>query len=275
MPTPRSPAAGQGQTQVTHSAALLFLLTGLKPVSVAAMTEPFELAVDLADAVVVRFANGAIGSLGSTGSVLPGQDEMLEYRIFGDRGHIVFDVNEGSAVIYGLRRRGRTGLPALAGRGALSRTGRRRTIWSTSCSAAASTVRPPRSACSPSSSSTPCTGRREKARTMRVGELEEVTMTEETIARVEALPLRYAEPNNNGKIRHVTLVRIETAGGAVGWGEAITGSRGRHAGHEGHRRPRVCAAPDRARPARRRGDLGGVPRDAPTGAAMAASSPSR
>ncbi|HET7715836.1 MAG TPA: mandelate racemase/muconate lactonizing enzyme family protein [Bauldia sp.] len=48
--------------------------------------------------------------------------------------------------------------------------------------------------------------------------------TVEKIARVEALPLRYAEPNNNGKIRCVALVRIETASGAVGWGEAITGS---------------------------------------------------
>lgn len=46
----------------------------------------------------------------------------------------------------------------------------------------------------------------------------------ETIARVEAFPLRYAEPNNNGKVRCVTLVRLETTGGAVGWGEAITGA---------------------------------------------------
>jgi predicted dehydrogenase len=92
---------GQGQTQVTHSAALLFLLTGLSPTSVAALTESFELAVDLANAVVVRFAGGAIGSLGSTGSVLPGQEEMLEYRIFGDKGHIVFDVNDGTAALYG------------------------------------------------------------------------------------------------------------------------------------------------------------------------------
>jgi len=99
---PEIAGGGQGQTQVTHSAALLFLLTGLKPVKVAAMTEPFELAVDLADAISVRFANGAIGSLGSTGSVLRGQDEILEYRIFGDRGHITFDVNEGAAVIYGI-----------------------------------------------------------------------------------------------------------------------------------------------------------------------------
>ncbi|HET7829557.1 MAG TPA: mandelate racemase/muconate lactonizing enzyme family protein [Candidatus Limnocylindrales bacterium] len=46
----------------------------------------------------------------------------------------------------------------------------------------------------------------------------------DTIARVEAFPLRYAEPNNNGKVRCVTLVRLETTGGAVGWGEAITGA---------------------------------------------------
>ena len=51
-----------------------------------------------------------------------------------------------------------------------------------------------------------------------------MTMDVEKIARVEALPLRYAEPNNNGKLRCVALVRIETASGAVGWGEAITGS---------------------------------------------------
>jgi predicted dehydrogenase len=98
---PEIAGGGQGQTQVTHSAALLFFITGLKPVSVAALTEPFELAVDLADASIVRFDNGAIGSLGSTGSVLPGQEEILEYRLFGERGHIVFDVNEGAAVIYG------------------------------------------------------------------------------------------------------------------------------------------------------------------------------
>ncbi len=98
---PEIAGGGQGQTQVTHSAALLFLLTGLRPVSVAALAESFELAVDLADAVVMRFANGAIGSLGSTGSVLPGLDEILEYRIFGARGHIAFDVNDGTAAIYG------------------------------------------------------------------------------------------------------------------------------------------------------------------------------
>jgi len=49
-------------------------------------------------------------------------------------------------------------------------------------------------------------------------------MREESIARVECFPLRYAEPNNNGKVRHVALVRIESKSGAVGWGEAISGT---------------------------------------------------
>jgi L-alanine-DL-glutamate epimerase-like enolase superfamily enzyme len=49
-------------------------------------------------------------------------------------------------------------------------------------------------------------------------------MSQEKIARVETFPLRYAETNNNGKTRHITLVRLETASGAVGWGEAISGS---------------------------------------------------
>jgi L-alanine-DL-glutamate epimerase-like enolase superfamily enzyme len=49
-------------------------------------------------------------------------------------------------------------------------------------------------------------------------------MSQEKIARVESFPLRYAEPNNNGKTRHIALVRLETASGVVGWGEAITGT---------------------------------------------------
>jgi L-alanine-DL-glutamate epimerase-like enolase superfamily enzyme len=42
-----------------------------------------------------------------------------------------------------------------------------------------------------------------------------------SIARIEAIPVRYPEPNNDGKIRSLTLARIETDDGHVGWGEAI------------------------------------------------------
>ena len=45
------------------------------------------------------------------------------------------------------------------------------------------------------------------------------------IGRVEAFAVRYPEPNNDGKMRALTLVRVETDDGLVGWGEAITGGQ--------------------------------------------------
>ena len=100
-PTRRWRAAGRRQTQVTHSAALLLWLTGLEVESVTAAVANFELEVDLVDAAAVRFANGALGSLASTGSVTGGHDEILEYRIFGSQGHVLFDVNGGTASVHG------------------------------------------------------------------------------------------------------------------------------------------------------------------------------
>jgi predicted dehydrogenase len=98
---PATAGGGQGQTQLTHAAALLLWLTGLEPASVAAATADFELAVDLADAAAVRFETGALATLASTGNVLPGQEEILELRLFGPDGHVVWDVNEGRASIHG------------------------------------------------------------------------------------------------------------------------------------------------------------------------------
>ena len=43
-----------------------------------------------------------------------------------------------------------------------------------------------------------------------------------SIARVTPLTLEYPEPNDNGALRRITLCRLETTDGVVGWGEAIT-----------------------------------------------------
>jgi predicted dehydrogenase len=109
---PSVSGGGQGQWQLTHSAALLFWLTGLRPHSVAALVENFELPVDLADSVAVSFEGGAIGTLGTTGSVTYGRDEILEYRIFGDAGHVLFDATAGVATVHN-RDGGTHRLPAL------------------------------------------------------------------------------------------------------------------------------------------------------------------
>jgi hypothetical protein len=51
--------------------------------------------MDLVDAVTLRFDGGALGTLASTGGVVPTHRETLEYRIFGARGHVLFDAMAG------------------------------------------------------------------------------------------------------------------------------------------------------------------------------------
>ncbi len=42
------------------------------------------------------------------------------------------------------------------------------------------------------------------------------------IKSISAHPLQYPEPHDHGKLRIITLVRVKSEDGAVGWGEAIT-----------------------------------------------------
>lgn len=92
---------GQAHSQLTHSVALALHLTGLEPIRVAALTASFELDVDLADSLAVQFAGGALGSFDCAGMVVPGQDEILQLRIFGERGHVLLDPIAGRASIHG------------------------------------------------------------------------------------------------------------------------------------------------------------------------------
>jgi hypothetical protein len=77
------------------------------------MTASFDLPVDLVDAIALRFTSGALGVLGSTGGLRPGQDEVLEYRLLGRDGHVAFDVLAGRAAIHDAD--GIEELPALSG----------------------------------------------------------------------------------------------------------------------------------------------------------------
>lgn len=91
---------GQGQSQLTHAAALLQWLTGLEPVEVTAFIADQDVGMDLVDAVSVRFSNGATGGIVSTGGVVPAQPECFEFRIFGRAGHVMLDVNGGTASLH-------------------------------------------------------------------------------------------------------------------------------------------------------------------------------
>jgi len=99
---PAQAGGGQGQLQVTHAAALAFWLTELKPVSVSAFMENFDLKVDLCDAINVRFDNGAIGTIASTGAIAAAQsaNQRLDYSIFGTQGYASLCVIEGTGTLY-------------------------------------------------------------------------------------------------------------------------------------------------------------------------------
>ena len=87
---------GQGQTQVTHSLALLLFLTGLRPVRVSAFMRGLDTEVDVIDAFSMRFEGGAIGTLGSFGATTPATHaELLRYQFHSDVGHLEFDVMDG------------------------------------------------------------------------------------------------------------------------------------------------------------------------------------
>jgi len=98
---PALAGGGQGQTQVTHSAALLLWLTGLRPRRVAAFCESFELELDLVDAAAVRFDGGAVGTIASTGDRPSGHEDVLEIRVSGTGGMVSFDVMDGRAAVLG------------------------------------------------------------------------------------------------------------------------------------------------------------------------------
>jgi predicted dehydrogenase len=84
---------GYGHAQLSHSTGMLFWLTGLIPESVhALMTAPGS-RVDLYDALSVRFAGGAIGTVSGAGTVpsTGTAQYQVDLRIFGSEGLLMLD----------------------------------------------------------------------------------------------------------------------------------------------------------------------------------------
>ncbi|WP_147915594.1 Gfo/Idh/MocA family protein [Ruania zhangjianzhongii] len=88
-----SPEHGGGYAhgQVTHSSALLFWLTGLRAATVAGRVSNAGAAVDLFDAGVVRFDNGALGTLSGAATLADGDRYQVDIRLFGTEGVLMID----------------------------------------------------------------------------------------------------------------------------------------------------------------------------------------
>ena len=86
---------GQGQTQITHAMGTVFFVTGLRCTEAFAYMENFDLCVDLVDAVSYRMDNGAVGTMGATGSVMPEQPQNQEFIYYGSEGFLRQDIIHG------------------------------------------------------------------------------------------------------------------------------------------------------------------------------------
>ena len=95
---PERSGGGQGHLQVTHSSALMFFVTGLKPVSVLALMDKLDVRVDVVDAMIVRMDNGSLATVGSTGAVRGGEGK-LDIHIYCENGWLELDYIGGSGKI--------------------------------------------------------------------------------------------------------------------------------------------------------------------------------
>jgi predicted dehydrogenase len=90
---------GQGHLQVTHSAGLLFWVTGLRAARVSAYMANFDVPVDLVDAISVRFESGALGTVGSSGNIGVGQPDRHDLAVYCANGYVLLDMSGGTLVI--------------------------------------------------------------------------------------------------------------------------------------------------------------------------------
>lgn len=97
---PSISGGGQAQTQVTHAMGMVLWVTGAVVSEVSAYTLRRDLSVDLIDAIAYRTDRGALGTMGSTGSLRPNQPRQQELRYYGDAGFVLQDLRRGTVEIH-------------------------------------------------------------------------------------------------------------------------------------------------------------------------------
>jgi predicted dehydrogenase len=85
-------AGGYGWGQLVHALGLLFRITDLVPESVFAATGKSPAGVDYYDAAVIRFANGATGSVSGSATVPKHRGFQVDLRVFGSEGMLLLDI---------------------------------------------------------------------------------------------------------------------------------------------------------------------------------------
>jgi len=88
------PAVGGGfaHGQLTHALALMYWISGLKPLEVFAMMGNSKTGADLSNSLCCRFQNGATGMLGGAATMPPYSIYQVDIRIFGTQGMLLLDI---------------------------------------------------------------------------------------------------------------------------------------------------------------------------------------
>jgi predicted dehydrogenase len=96
---PRLSGGGQAQTQISHAMNMVLWVTGRRAIEVHGLMLKRDLPVDLVDAIAYKFDNGALGTMGSTGSLRPGQPQQQEIRYYGTQGYLLQDLVQGKLTV--------------------------------------------------------------------------------------------------------------------------------------------------------------------------------
>ena len=88
---PEIAGGGYAHAQISHSSGMLFWLSDLRAQSTFSLMSAPQSRVELYDAIAVRFAGGAIGTVSGAGSVPLDQSFQVDLRIFGSEGMLLID----------------------------------------------------------------------------------------------------------------------------------------------------------------------------------------
>jgi predicted dehydrogenase len=94
---PAIAGGGQIYCQISHAAAYLTFLTGLRPAEVYARFDFAGSVNDIYDALTITMENGALVSIASTGAT-PLSERNYEVRIYGTEGIVLLELWKGEAV---------------------------------------------------------------------------------------------------------------------------------------------------------------------------------
>ena len=96
---PLRSGGGHGHLQMTHLLGMIFFTTGLRACTVQARMHNLGLAVDVVNALLIEFDNGALASVGGTGNIPNGH--KIDLQIYCADGWVDIDESKGIATIGG------------------------------------------------------------------------------------------------------------------------------------------------------------------------------